>query len=406
MGDIDDFFQRRQAAAVLKHGILSRYPLVFATMASANSARKRVVFLDGYAGPGRYDDGSPGSPLLAVETATRTAQWGREVTCLFVEKDPKTYNNLCSTLAQAAPSTMTYQVWPGDVADHVDAALAQAGQDPMLTFLDPFGTALDYPLLTGRLMNRPARAATEVLLNMNLEGVRRIGGLVTTTNPSPRAAATLARMDRFFGGDWWRPTFAEVRDGSGSAALAAQWVADEFRTRVKAQTGYDSFPVPVRRRPGHAPLFLLVLFHRFPYASWKFNEAVSHANSEWRRACWQQDLDRAPARPDPLGQLDLFGAEKTAALRQEATEQRWEEQERQLGDRWVQDIQVNMRDLLRRTPRAKLGNHLAEIYGSTVGLARDTHVNRAWRQLVQAGEAAPKPPGVKQLFDAVIARPE
>lgn len=405
MSGTDDFFQRRQAAAVLKHGILSRYPLVFATMTSAKSVRKRVVFLDGYAGPGRYEDGSPGSPLLAVETATRTARWGREVECLFVEKDPKTYKNLCSTLADSAPPSMTYQVWSGDVADHVEAALVQAGQDPMLTFLDPFGTALDYSLLTDRLMGRPAGVATEVLLNMNVESVRRIGGLLTTNSPRPSDAATLARLDRFFGGPWWRPSFFEVRDESGSAAVAARLVADEFRFRVKAKTGYDSFAVPVRRRPGHEALFLLVLFSRFPYASWKFNEAVSHANSEWRRACWQQDLDRVPAPIDPLGQMDLFGAEMTATLRHETTEQRWEEQECRLGDHWVQDIQANLRNLLRRMTQAKLGDHLAEIYGGTVGLARDMHINRAWKILTQAGHAAPKPRGTRQLFDAVISRP-
>jgi hypothetical protein len=41
------FFQRKQAAAVLKHGILERYPTVFATMTGSSSRGGRVVYLDG-----------------------------------------------------------------------------------------------------------------------------------------------------------------------------------------------------------------------------------------------------------------------------------------------------------------------------------------------------------------------
>ena len=58
----EGFFARKQAAAVLKHGILSRYPTIFASM--AGSGEPEVVLYDAYAGPGKYEDGSPGSPLL------------------------------------------------------------------------------------------------------------------------------------------------------------------------------------------------------------------------------------------------------------------------------------------------------------------------------------------------------
>jgi three-Cys-motif partner protein len=33
------------------------------------SWKPRVVFLDGFAGPGRYEGGEPGSPIIALESA-------------------------------------------------------------------------------------------------------------------------------------------------------------------------------------------------------------------------------------------------------------------------------------------------------------------------------------------------
>ncbi|GAA3436093.1 hypothetical protein GCM10018954_057020 [Kutzneria kofuensis] len=71
------FFRERRAQAVFKHGILSRYPVVFA--AKTGWRGRPVAYLDGYAGRGEYEDGSPGSPLLLSEKAEGVAAF-RDVT--------------------------------------------------------------------------------------------------------------------------------------------------------------------------------------------------------------------------------------------------------------------------------------------------------------------------------------
>jgi hypothetical protein len=80
MSSNDEFFRERRAAAVFKHGILKRYPVVFASKTGQWSKGHRVVFLDGYAGRGRYDKGEPGSPMLL-------AQRCRQHLCLHVAVD-------------------------------------------------------------------------------------------------------------------------------------------------------------------------------------------------------------------------------------------------------------------------------------------------------------------------------
>jgi hypothetical protein len=54
------FFGERTAAAVLKHGILSRHLPVYATKTGTYSRDRMVVYFDAYAGQGRYKDGAPG----------------------------------------------------------------------------------------------------------------------------------------------------------------------------------------------------------------------------------------------------------------------------------------------------------------------------------------------------------
>ncbi|MBG6069420.1 three-Cys-motif partner protein TcmP [Micromonospora ureilytica] len=111
----DDFFRSRKAAAVLKHGILKRYPVVFA---SKTGQGKPVVFLDGYAGRGEYEEeGEEGSPLLLSRCADTVGSF-RNVLLFFVEKDPSHYANLQRVLQQRGGSTRRI-LRQGDVADHL-----------------------------------------------------------------------------------------------------------------------------------------------------------------------------------------------------------------------------------------------------------------------------------------------
>lgn len=81
MPSSSDFFGQRNAQAVLKHGILTRYAYYFAGRAGS-ATQGRVAFIDGYAGEGRYEDGNPGSPLLLASQANRALLFGRDVKLL------------------------------------------------------------------------------------------------------------------------------------------------------------------------------------------------------------------------------------------------------------------------------------------------------------------------------------
>lgn len=398
----DGFFQRPQAAAVLKHGILQRYSHVFATMAGSQTGR--VVYFDGYAGQGRYDDGAPGSPLLAVESAKKVASSGRRLECLFAEQEAAAASNLREVLEQEAPEGVTYVVRQGDVASHVDEALAMAGTDPLLTFLDPFGTPLARDLLTQKLLGRPASQATEVLLNLNLEAVGRVGGLLRASKPKASDELALRRLDSAFGA-WWRDSFRSVhRPGvAGTGAAAAQAVAIEFMKQVNKQCGFGCVSVPVRRRPTHEPLFFLILFTRYPYAPWKFNDQVSLASREWRRACAEADLE---ATINDLGQQeDLFGDSTSTWLR-ESAEEAWDREEKAREEEWSALIASNLRAVLSTESVIPLGRRMSAVYGQTLGLAREKHVNRAWDQLAAEGFAEPRLKGQRtEKLSIVRAKP-
>lgn len=374
----EDFFTRKQAAAVLKHGVVSRYPTIFASMAGYREAE--VVLYDAYAGPGRYEDGSKGSPLLLVETAQRIKAF-RKVRLMFSEEDMDTHTELHRTLTEAAGAEVQWDADMGEVEQWAAANVREAADAPMLTLLDPFGVGLSYRVLTEVLLGRPAKLKTEVLLNINVESVRRIGGFLRVPEEQrpPGAEKTLSHVDGFLGDRWWREDFRRVRDTS-TAAVAAMHVVDEFCRRVHDATNFHSFKVPIRRRPGHEPLFILTLFYRHDAAPWKFNDSASKANREWRQACLEEDLERELSKI-PIEE-SLFGTEEdNRALMRRAKLQAWEAQEVALEAEWVDTIADNLEVLLGQRPFVNLGTEMVAVYGSTLGLARETHVRQAWDEL-------------------------
>ncbi|MBE1466229.1 three-Cys-motif partner protein TcmP [Kibdelosporangium phytohabitans] len=392
----DDFFQKKQAAAVLKHGILTRYPPVFATMTGSTSTGGRVVYLDGYAGPGRYEPepgeaiGSPGSPLLAVQNASNVAKWSRDLHCIFIERDAAYASNLRQVLSEEAPATLKYEVMHGDVEHCLDDALSLTGDSPLLAFLDPFGTALPYQQMVDKLMNR-GDLKTEVLLNLNLEMVWRIGGFLSGEETDDERttsgrSATLERVDNFLGGRWWRDSFRQARvSGSrGSAAAAARKVASEFCQVVETTTGFRSFAVPISRRPGHPPLFLMILFYRHPAAPYQFNCAVSGANGDWRSHFRQIDLAEELAKQQT--QPDLFGSEFIV----DVSEKDARTVEQRLETEWTDVVTANIRQLIAQQSTVSVQSQFDEIYGTTLGLAREKHVRRAWDRLADENVVQPR----------------
>ena len=135
MTNQSQFFKEQRPAAVLKHGILHRYLRVFASKTGSTAPGHRVAYLDGYSGPGQYQNGIPGSPMLAAKTAQILGEI-RNLEGFYVEKDEETFVQLHKVLAQ---TDHTFRCYQGDVEDHLPEIMKAVGAAPLFAFFDPFG---------------------------------------------------------------------------------------------------------------------------------------------------------------------------------------------------------------------------------------------------------------------------
>jgi three-Cys-motif partner protein len=373
----EGFFETRKSAAVFKHGILSRYPVVFASKTGRDVDGNRVVLLDGYAGRGEYNDGQPGSPLLLSRCAEFVKGY-RQVLGFFVEQDSVNFANLQRVLEEKggdAPRIVRH----GSLGEHLPEVLTVAHGASLFAFLDPFGPALDFELVKSTLLGRGSWPPTEVLLHFSVLGVARMGRAVHIARMKgaglPDAnRKTADRLNRFLGGDWWQDHFAQVHDQGDEqrATDIAMDVCANYERRMTAGTRYRAIRMPVRPRPDLQPKYVLSLFTASSEGAWFFADSLGKAGVEWSVA-WQEDLMHKGQAP---GQVSLFVDDPLVTVESYM--------ERNVPG-WVKIIAGNIDRLLRDTGPFRPADKVPEVYGTTLGQASIPQVRAAVKS--RSGEA-------------------
>lgn len=395
MASNDNFFKGQKPAAVLKHAVFTSYAYPFFSMVGSRH-QGPMWLIDGYAGPGKYAaDGAGeqinGSPIVALELARKQGDFAspRDVRCAFIEAKKTYFDELTQHVQPFKDDGLHVEVFHGSVAQHLPTVWARVGDNPVLTFIDPFGvSAVSKQQMVDTLLAKNRPASSEVLVNINVEAISRHGGClqwdatgVPELKPTVKHDEGIELSDTFFGGDWWRRRFLEARDRSGDANNAAMEVVNEYRAIIKAETGASSLVVPIRRSPTGPMLFHFTLFYRHPAAAYKFADAAAKGAEMWRTEFRQKDLEEALTRE--AAQPSLFGEEHLV----EYSEKDAKAREDQLKADAVAHIEDNIRRLI--APLAsgtgfQVAANIEALLGTYMSLAGQPALIAAWDNLAKA----------------------
>lgn len=159
-----------------KHEILRRY--LNAWFPILGTYNPRIVYIDGFCGPGRYLRGEPGSPLIALEAAIKHAArlQRNRLTFLFMDERPDRIAHLKRELSSlSVPTNYSIQTVTGAFADELSKLLDELDLRglqiaPTFAFIDPFGfKGLPFSLVQ-RLLKNPK---TEVFVNVMADAINR-----------------------------------------------------------------------------------------------------------------------------------------------------------------------------------------------------------------------------------------
>ncbi|HEV8454101.1 MAG TPA: three-Cys-motif partner protein TcmP, partial [Gemmatimonadales bacterium] len=161
-----------------KHLVLGYY--LDAWLPILGSTHGRVIFIDGFAGPGKYQGGEPGSPIIAMRAVkrhvARRANW--DAAFLFVEADAAR----CALLRDEVdrervglPTTFHFDVECGDFAPTLNKLLDQVATAgfqvaPSFMMVDPFGISGAPMAVIRRFLSLPR---AEVLVTFMVDFIDR-----------------------------------------------------------------------------------------------------------------------------------------------------------------------------------------------------------------------------------------
>jgi three-Cys-motif partner protein len=214
-----------------------------------------VTYAEGFAGPGVYTDGAPGSPVIALRTIVgdpklRTSS--RKMRLLFVDKDPRCTSLLEKQLTAAAHPVeladlpnygITVGIECGECVPVLDQLLTQhkAWGRPMLVVLDTWGGAVWLDLVSKVATN----SNSEVLITIQPQYFSRFAGV-----------DNLDHGDKVFGSKAWRA----VRDQP--ADKKARWLLQHYRETIRAAGFEFVLDFELVDENGHALFLVFGTTHR------------------------------------------------------------------------------------------------------------------------------------------------
>lgn len=188
-----------------------------------------ITYAEGFAGPGVYLDGSPGSPVIALKTLVsdpdiRTLVQQGGIRFVFVDHDQRCVDMLSGELAKAAKPVpldrlghygIHLRVEKGECESDLGRLLARenAWERPILAVLDTWGGAVSYDLVRS-IADNPS---SEVIITMQPQYFSRFA-----------KADEVTHGDRVFGSRDWREVDAQPPENKD------RWLLQRYRDTVKS----------------------------------------------------------------------------------------------------------------------------------------------------------------------------
>ena len=269
----EDFFKKKKIWSEVKDKLLGYYLKPYFT--KIMSTRNPTLYVDCFAGKGKFDDGNPGSPLIAFQCLTNCLSKSvshrsrSNIRMCFIELNYA--DDLRKCLADR--QTGTYSVIEGKFEETIMDLLGEEHKkNPNLNlflYMDPYGVkALD----TGFFDKLPAMFSTaELLINLNSFGFIREACRamdVVFLEAEKEVFEDLDEFDRSIfnsidelnvvaGGEYWQSIITSYRRGKIDCYEAESEFSKQYKLRLRKSYRYV-LSIPIRLKPGHHPKYRMV----------------------------------------------------------------------------------------------------------------------------------------------------
>ena len=264
----DDFFAKKKAWSVVKDELLGCYfkPYVSKILYTY----RPLVYVDCFAGKGKFEDGKDGSPLIALriieECLNTTKVQNAQIETTFIDL------NFADDLRNNLKSFSKVKVISGKYEDNINSVLQGKENCNVFLYIDPYGIKS----LQCSLFDSFAKGqfnTIELLINMNSFGfIREACHALGTTfddktlfedlieyEPTKLDTSdkSVLELNEIAGGDYWQPIIEEYKKNNISGYDAEALFAEQYCSRLQQSYKYV-LNMPLRIKSGQRPKYRLI----------------------------------------------------------------------------------------------------------------------------------------------------
>ena len=266
----DDFFKEKKPWSEVKDELLGCYLKPY--VSKILHTYKPIVYVDCFAGKGLFDDGKPGSPVIALDIikeclSTTNAEEAR-IGATFIDL------NYAEELKENLKDYSNVTVISGKYEDTIENLLKDKNSCNVFLYIDPYGIKA----LQCSMFDSFAKSnfnSIELLINMNSFGFIReacnaMGTKLALDDPSifedlieydPTEMNTsdksINNLNEIAGGDYWQSIISDYKARKIDGYQAEERFAEQYSQRLKDSYAYV-LNMPLRIRRGQRPKYRMI----------------------------------------------------------------------------------------------------------------------------------------------------
>ncbi len=230
--EVDAFFNAKKPWSKVKDKIVGDY--IHCYLQTIQRLERPILIVDGFSGPGRFGDGTAGSPLIICDAISATDKGRVGIGCLFADTHPGHRTALERTLVEHIKRGVSEKPFD-DWSEALTRALEVGTNSTLFFYLDPYGIKdLEFDMVK-RIYERDPRRSTEVLINFNFRTFMRMSGNWGYGDSASEVslkvkAAKVDTVNRVMDGDYWK---AIVTNPSFDKIAREDAVVNAYMERVR-----------------------------------------------------------------------------------------------------------------------------------------------------------------------------
>lgn len=297
----DSFFKGKRPWSKIKDQILGSYMVPY--LSKVAKLKKTIILIDAFAGPGKFDDGSAGSPLIICRIAERKVS-GKYL-AIFVNKNKTAHKRLCAVLQSSIAEANVLPIL-GSAEDLLTQIHPLLEDQTVFLYLDPFGlTGCEFSLLEP-FIKREKRFSTEIVINLSVPFIHRLAtrkAIEAGREDEPQIKRMNNKLSLVLGGDYWKEIMwgAELDPKKRVDSVVSNYLA-KIRGLGLEYTG----ACPVQEKPGAGIKYYIAFGSRHPDAMLLMNDLMKDAYQDrmhdvlYADSLFEGKRDRNPQVSDEL----------------------------------------------------------------------------------------------------------